>query len=129
MARLLKWGFRLRRFEMDVYALYLACRDPRVPWHAKLFAGLVAAYAFSPIDLIPDPLPVVGYLDDLLLIPVGMRIARRMIPRPVFEDCRRQAAAMVDRRRPVVRWGIAFALFSLVCWLAILAGIVWLIVR
>lgn len=129
MGRISRWGYRIRRFETDVYALYLACRDPRVPWYAKAFAGAVVAYAFSPIDLIPDPIPVVGYLDDMVLIPLGMKVAGRMIPRPVLDECRHRAEAMVERRRPVFRWAVAVAVFCILFWLAAIAAIIWLILR
>lgn len=67
---------------METYALYLAYRDPRVPWYARVFAALVVGYAFSPIDLIPDPIPILGYLDDLILVPLGIALAVRMYPPP-----------------------------------------------
>lgn len=72
-------------------ALYLACKDPRVPWYAKALAAGVAGYAFSPIDLIPDFIPILGYLDDLVLIPLGVVAVRRMIPAQVWTECRARA--------------------------------------
>jgi uncharacterized membrane protein YkvA (DUF1232 family) len=94
-----------------------------VPWYAKAFAALVAAYALSPIDLIPDFIPVLGQLDDLLLVPLGVWLAVRMIPRPVLEDCRARAREALDRRaiRPWVS-----ALFVAAAWL-ILAGLIFLL--
>jgi uncharacterized membrane protein YkvA (DUF1232 family) len=86
--RLKEWAHRLKR---DVYALYMAARDPRVPWYAKALAGLVAAYALSPIDPIPDFIPVLGYLDDMIVIPLGIRAAIWMIPEEVMADLRRKA--------------------------------------
>jgi uncharacterized membrane protein YkvA (DUF1232 family) len=87
---------RLRKsakgLKVDTYALYLAYRDPRVPWYAKAFAATVVAYALSPIDLIPDFIPVLGYLDDLVLVPLGIWIALKMIPGEVMVEARRQAA-------------------------------------
>ena len=80
-----------RSLQVDTYALYLAYRDPRVSWYAGLWAVIVAAYALSPIDLIPDPIPVLGYLDDLILVPLGIFIAVRLIPEEVLEECRQQA--------------------------------------
>ncbi len=85
------WKQRARQLKTEVYALYLAYRDPRVSWPARIFAACVVAYAFSPIDLIPDPIPVLGYLDDLLLIPLGIMLARKMIPVEVLEECRERA--------------------------------------
>jgi uncharacterized membrane protein YkvA (DUF1232 family) len=76
-----------------VYALYLAYRDPRVPWYARAWALLVVAYALSPIDLIPDALPVIGYLDDLVLVPLGLMLAHRLIPPAVMAEARVRAAA------------------------------------
>ena len=88
------WARDLKR---DVVALWLAARDPRVPWRAKLVAGAVAAYALSPIDLIPDFIPVLGYLDDLLIIPAGIWLAIRLIPLPVLTELRDQAGAWAER--------------------------------
>ena len=88
------WKARARRLKAEVFALYLAYRDPRVPWYARLFALCVVGYAFSPIDLIPDPIPVLGYLDDLILIPLGIALAIRMIPRDVLDECREKARTL-----------------------------------
>ena len=78
------WKQRARQLKMETYAIYLAYRDPRVPWYARLFAACVVGYAFSPIDLIPDFIPVLGYLDDLIMVPVGIFFALKMIPPPVM---------------------------------------------
>jgi uncharacterized membrane protein YkvA (DUF1232 family) len=82
---------RARQLKSETYALYLAYRDPRTPWYAKLFGALVVGYAFSPIDLIPDPIPVLGYLDDLILVPLGVFLALKMIPPDVLDECRERA--------------------------------------
>src|ERR1700741_1068230 len=82
------WARDLKR---DSYALYLASRDPRVPWYARALAVAIAAYALSPIDLIPDFIPVIGYLDDALLLPALIWLAVRMLPRDVLDDCREKA--------------------------------------
>src|ERR671928_583874 len=82
------WKQRARQLKTEVYAIYLAYRDPRVPWYARLFAACVVGYAFSPIDLIPDPIPVLGYLDDLILVPLGIALAVHMIPPGVLDECR-----------------------------------------
>jgi len=107
----------------DTYALYLAYRDPRTPWYAKAWAALVVAYAFSPIDLIPDFIPVLGYLDDLLLVPLGVFLALKLIPEEVMEVSRIKARE--DRERPVNWWsGAAIILL----WLALAGlGIMWVI--
>jgi uncharacterized membrane protein YkvA (DUF1232 family) len=98
--RLKGWA---RRLKAELYALYLAYRDPRVPLYARVFAAVVVGYAFSPIDLIPDPIPVLGYLDDLVLIPLGIALSVRMIPEPVLAECREKASRLSAGSRPVNR--------------------------
>ena len=88
---------RARQLKRETIALYLACRDPRTPWFAKAFAAAVVAYALSPIDLIPDFVPIVGYLDDLILVPLGLSLAIKMIPDPVMAECREQARLVAER--------------------------------
>src|SRR5690242_16375263 len=96
MFRALKaWAGRLKR---DVVALWIAARDPRTPWRAKALAGFVAAYALSPIDLIPDFIPLLGYLDDLLIVPAGIWLALRQVPPALMIEFREQAASR-DRPR------------------------------
>ena len=95
------WKQRAQELKKDTYALFLAYKDPRTPWYAKVFTGLVVAYAFSPIDLIPDFIPVLGYLDDLILIPLGMRAAIKMIPPEVMADCRAKAQADMVKGKPI----------------------------
>jgi uncharacterized membrane protein YkvA (DUF1232 family) len=94
IANLRRRAGELRR---ETYALYLAYRDPRTPWIARIVAGCVVAYAFSPLDLIPDFVPVLGYLDDLVLVPLGVALALRLIPPAVMADCRARARAATDR--------------------------------
>jgi uncharacterized membrane protein YkvA (DUF1232 family) len=109
-----RWAGRLKS---ETRALYLAYGDPRVPWYAKLFAAMVAGYAFSPIDLIPDSIPVLGYLDDLILVPLGVALAVRMIPEDVLSESRQEAREVVERgERPVSR---AAAAVIVVLWLAL----------
>jgi uncharacterized membrane protein YkvA (DUF1232 family) len=91
------WKERARALRREVYALYFACRDPRVPWYAKVLAAAVVGYAFSPIDLIPDFIPVVGHLDDLVLVPIGVMAVRALVPGPVLEECRARAALLENR--------------------------------
>lgn len=110
-----RWHKRARRLAVDSYTVYLACRDPRVPWYAKALAACVAGYAFSPIDLIPDFIPLVGYLDDLVLLPLGVALVIRMIPPPVLAECRQVAAARLDGAKP--RSWTAAAIIILI-WLA-----------
>jgi len=117
------WRRRARGLKRETHALYLACRDPRTPWIAKALAVCVVAYAFSPIDLIPDPIPVLGYLDDLVLIPLGVVLVRRLIPAEVLEDCRRRADQAVARRHPA-SWVAAAVIVTI--WLALAALIAWL---
>ncbi len=93
--RLLRWTRLIIR---DVNALYLAARDPRVPWHAKVAAISVAAYALSPIDLIPDFIPVLGYLDDLVIVPVGLVLAVKLVPPDLMMEFRATAAGADDQR-------------------------------
>jgi uncharacterized membrane protein YkvA (DUF1232 family) len=88
-----RWKEKARALRREVHALYFACRDPRVPWYAKALAIGVVAYALSPIDLIPDFIPVLGQLDDLVLVPLGILAVRRMIDPAILEDCRRRVNA------------------------------------
>jgi len=92
--RLKQWAFQLKR---DVVAVWLAARDPRVPWYVKAVAVAVAAYALSPIDLIPDFVPVLGYLDDLIIVPLGILLVAKMIPADLMAEFRAQAARLEGR--------------------------------
>lgn len=106
----------------DVVMLWFACRHPQTPLHAKIFAVLVVAYAFSPIDLIPDFIPVLGLLDELLLLPLGIWLTIKMLPDPVVAECRQQAQVWLDARKPKPQNYIAAAVFValwiLAAWLA-----------
>jgi uncharacterized membrane protein YkvA (DUF1232 family) len=102
LARLKEWARLIKR---DVHAIYLASRDPRVPWYAKLVAAGVAGYALSPIDLIPDFIPVVGYLDDFVIVPLGILLVLKMIPDEILAEHRAAAAAAAER--PVSRIAMA----------------------
>jgi uncharacterized membrane protein YkvA (DUF1232 family) len=117
---------RARRLKAEVYALYLAYRDPRVPWYARLVAACVVAYAFSPIDLIPDFIPILGYLDDLILVPAGIALALRLIPPAVMVESRERARAELAAGKPV-NWVAAGIILAL--WLGGAALAAWLIVR
>ena len=120
--RIKRWAGGLRT---EVHALYLAYRDPRVPLYARIFAACVVGYAFSPIDLIPDPIPILGYLDDLVLIPLGAALAIRMIPDPVLSECREKARQAANEKKPTNR--IAAAVIVVV-WL-LLAVLAILLVK
>lgn len=85
----------------DTYALYFAYRDPRLAWGARLFAACVVAYAFSPIDLIPDFIPILGYLDDLIIIPAGIALSIGMIPPEILADARNKASQSLKEKKPV----------------------------
>ena len=106
----------------DVTALWLAARDPRVPWLAKAVAACVAAYALSPIDLIPDFIPVIGYLDDLVLVPLGILLAVRLVPPELMAEFR---AAARDRARPVSLAGAALIVALWIACIAIISWIAW----
>lgn len=107
-----------QRLKLDVLAIYIAGRDPRTPWHAKAIALGVAAYAFSPIDLIPDFIPVLGYLDDLIIIPLGIMLVVKLIPEELMIDCRAKA---LDRLRPRANWVVGALIIA--PWLI---AVVWL---
>ncbi|QKK28666.1 DUF1232 domain-containing protein [Rhizobium indicum] len=99
------WAKSLKR---DIVALWLAAGDTRVPWHAKAVAGAVAAYALSPIDLIPDFIPILGYLDDLLIVPLGIMLAIRLVPVEVMNELRTEATRRIER--PSSRVGLILIL-------------------
>jgi len=112
---------RARYLKAETFALYLAARHPGTPWYAKLFVAAIVAYALSPIDLIPDFVPILGYLDDLVLIPLGVTLAIKMIPPTVMSECRERAREVMANGKPVSRlagavivliWLILVALFA-----------------
>jgi uncharacterized membrane protein YkvA (DUF1232 family) len=108
--RLQQWARSVKR---DAVAVWIAARDPRVPWYAKVVAAATAAYALSPIDLIPDFIPVIGYLDDLVIVPLGIALTIRMIPEGLMEEFRAEAARR--EARPI---SVVGALFIVVLWCA-----------
>jgi len=120
------WKQRARQLQTETYALYLAYKDPRTPWYARLFAALVVGYAFSPIDLIPDFIPVLGYLDDLILVPLGAALVLRMIPPDVLAESRDKASELMSAGKPT-NWAAAAVIIAL--WLLLAAMAVVLIVR
>lgn len=114
---------RVRHLKAETFALYLAARDPRTPWYAKLLVAGIVAYALSPIDLIPDFVPVLGYLDDLILIPIGIALAIKLVPHQVLVECRARAQETIHNGKPVSR--VAGAVI-VVIWLVLAAlCIVW----
>jgi len=120
------WKQRAGQLKMETYAIYLAYRDPRVPWYARLFAACVVGYAFSPIDLIPDFIPVLGYLDDLILVPVGIFFALKMIPPPVMVECRKKARVVMAQGRPVNKKA---AVVIIAIWLLLATLVIALVLR
>ena len=118
MALLTELKQRVRHLKAETFALYLAARDSRTPWYAKLLVAGIVAYALSPIDLIPDFVPVLGYLDDLILIPIGIALAIKLVPSQVLAECRARAQETIQNGKPVSR--VAGAVI-VVIWLALAA--------
>lgn len=98
-----RWKNKVKELSEDARALYYAYKDPRTPWYARVFAACVVGYALSPIDLIPDFIPVLGHLDDLILIPIGAALALKMIPKEVREECKARVRADAATGKPVSR--------------------------
>lgn len=121
-----RWKQKAKFIKIEIYALYLAYRDPRVPWYAKALIAVVVGYAFSPIDLIPDFIPVLGYLDDLILLPLGIAVALKMIPDEVLADCRKRSKEVMFQEKPV-NWLAAIVIISI--WLTLIAMTIALAVR
>jgi uncharacterized membrane protein YkvA (DUF1232 family) len=119
--RLRDWARAIKR---DVHAVYLASRDPRVPWYAKALGICIAAYALSPIDLIPDFIPVLGYLDDAILLPLGILLVVRMIPPDIMAEHRAAAAATAERPAST-----AGAIVIVAIWIALTVIAGWLVYR
>ena len=116
MQRLKIWAAALKR---EVMTLWFACRDPRTPWYARVLTMLIVAYALSPIDLIPDFIPVLGYLDELILLPVGIYLVLKLVPAEALADARARTQSWVESRKPKPRNWIAAAVIVLV-WVAVL---------
>jgi uncharacterized membrane protein YkvA (DUF1232 family) len=117
LARAKQWA---RAIKHDVLALWIAARDPRVPWYAKAMAMAVAAYALSPIDLIPDFIPVLGYLDDLVIVPLGILLVLWLVPPALMAEFRLQAAALAERPRSMTA-----AIIIVLIWIALAALTGW----
>ena len=120
------WKRRARKLKAEAYTLYLAYRHPRTPWYAKVFAALIVGYVFSPIDPIPDFIPIVGLLDELVVVPIGVIIAREMIPEDVFEECREKARQVEEGEKPVSR---VAAVVVVAIWILCVALAVYLALR
>jgi len=118
------WKDRARALRRDVHAIYLAARDPRTPWLAKALAVCVAAYALSPIDLIPDVIPVLGLLDDIILVPLGILLVVKLIPGDVMADARERATEAAEKP---VSWMAAVVIVAM--WIAAMGLVAWWVWR
>lgn len=118
-----RWKQWARRLRFQVLSLYYACKDPRMPWYASLFIVIIVGYAFSPIDLIPDFVPILGYLDDFLLLPLGVALAIRMIPSAVMEEAVAKAASSAEKPE-----SLAAAAVIIILWLFVLLWMVSIII-
>ncbi len=116
---------KAKHLKRETTALYFAYRDPRTPWYARAFSALVVAYLFSPIDLIPDFIPILGYLDDLVLVPLGIRLALKMIPPKVMVDARKSAENPIKNKTI----GLVFTLLILLVWGLVLFFILSMVVK
>ena len=114
-----RWFGKSRGLRLEVHALYLACRHPQTPWYAKWLAGGIVAYALSPVDLIPDFLPVIGHLDEIVLLPVAIRLFQRVVPEAVMADCRDRAA---NSASSVSYFGAAIVI---AVWVMVAVGTLW----
>jgi uncharacterized membrane protein YkvA (DUF1232 family) len=121
-----RWKGKVSQLKVKVYVLYLAYKDPRVPWYAKAFAACIVGYALSPIDLIPDFIPVLGYVDDLVLIPLGIALALKMIPDTVLQECEKKAQMTLSKDGP--KNSVAAAIIVAI-WLLLIALFVALVFR
>jgi len=121
-----QWQARARQLKTDTYALYLACRHPQVPWYAKVLAAGVVGYLVSPIDLIPDFIPVLGYLDDLILVPLGIMLVLKLIPKTVWTECRQEAQKTLRQDMPT-NWVAAG--FIVAIWILTVVLVIAFIVR
>ncbi|AMM50200.1 membrane protein [Rufibacter sp. DG15C] len=120
--KLKQWAKQLKA---DIQALALAVQDARVPWYAKVMAGITVAYALSPIDLIPDFIPILGYLDDLLLLPIGIWLSIKLIPPVLFQEFKEQVALTGKQKLPQSKTA---AILIILLWLVILCwagGLAW----
>lgn len=117
------WKQQAKKLKKEVFSLYFAYKDPRVPWYAKLIIIIVVGYALSPIDLIPDFIPILGYLDDLILIPFGVALAIKLIPPEVLDEGRIKAEKMDMKPK---NWVAAAIIVSI--WIILFVGIVLMVI-
>jgi uncharacterized membrane protein YkvA (DUF1232 family) len=120
------WKDKAQALKRETYALYLACRDPRTPWYGRALAACVVGYAFSPIDLIPDFIPVLGYLDDLILVPLGTALVLKLIPSEIMAESREKAAAIMACGQPT-NWIAASIIVGV--WVLLAVAGVWFVVQ
>ena len=120
------WKNQVNQLKVETYALYIACKDPEVPWYAKACAACVVGYALSPIDLIPDFIPVLGYLDDLVVVPLGIMLTLKMIPAPVMARCRTKARVDLSGDKHMIWLGAGIII---AIWLLLLAIAIAILIR
>jgi uncharacterized membrane protein YkvA (DUF1232 family) len=124
---IISWKAQAKRLKNEIQAFYLAARDPRTPWYAKVLAAFIIGYALSPIDLIPDFIPVSGYLDDLVIVPAGIALLIRLIPMGVLQECRERVQSQpISIRRNWIAGIITALIWLLLIYIALrfLLGIV-----
>jgi uncharacterized membrane protein YkvA (DUF1232 family) len=122
------WRTRAKRLKSEIQSLYLAARDPRTPWYAKALAACIIGYALSPVDLIPDFIPVIGYLDDLIIVPAGITILIKIMPKEVLQECRAKAQSQpISFRKNWVAGMIIALIWLFLIYLA--ASFAWGIVK
>jgi uncharacterized membrane protein YkvA (DUF1232 family) len=122
------WRTRARRLRAEIHTLYLAARDPRTPWYAKVLVAFIIGYALSPIDLIPDFIPVLGYLDDVVIVPAAIALLIRLIPTGVLQECREKARSQPMSLRK--NWIVGIIIVSI--WLLLIyvvLSLLWGIVK
>ncbi len=124
-----KWKEKAEALETQVYALYLAYRHPRTPWYAKAIALAVTAHTLSPIDLIPDFIPVLGYLDDLVIVPLGITLVVKLVPPDVMAECRSRAAELQAAGAPQFRWMRPVVILLWILTLALMALLIFKLLR
>jgi uncharacterized membrane protein YkvA (DUF1232 family) len=122
--RKLNWKQKVKELKDKVYILYYASKDPRVPWYSKLFMILVIGYAVSPIDLVPDFIPILGYLDDIILIPVGIILALKLIPDNLYEEFKKEVELSMDNQSSRIG-----GIFVIPLWIIIALLIIFIILR